>query len=102
MKKNFRNGNSCRILYTTVVSTNSSIKRWHSSAPIRHSVAHLLVSFGNCSGSTSSTSSGSILTITVLLHGLLLNDIEHLALDGLLFEYKAVLVPDEVGVSSVK
>ena len=37
-----------------------------------------------------------------LLVGLLLDDIEHLALDGLLLENQAVLVPDEVRSARVE
>ena len=48
----------------------------------------------------SSASGGSILV--VLRNWLFLDDIEHLPLDGLLLEHKAVLVPDEVGVLGVK
>jgi hypothetical protein len=37
---------------------------------------------------------GSLLAL--LLDGLLLDDVHHLSLDGLLLEHKAVLIPDEI------
>jgi hypothetical protein len=48
----------------------------------------------------SGASGGSI--FVVLGSWLLLDDVEHLPLDGLLLEHKAVLVPDEVGVLGVE
>ena len=49
----------------------------------------------------SSASGGSILVV-LWSNWLLLDDIEHLPLDGLLLKHKAVLVPDEVWVLGVE